>query len=111
MHIKVSLQSISRKYHYLDPGRNLVLVVPNCLTAEGMTRDGDRTSAKDKLYESVPSRLCSQPLPPENPSATIQQLLKPRFVSVLATIFAESEYLKVLKITQIWKRHRTKKRK
>lgn len=69
------------------------LVVPNCLTAAGITREGERTSAKEKLYESAPNRLCSHPFLPEKPSATIQQFLNPRLVSVLATIFAESVYL------------------
>lgn len=68
-----------------------MLVVPKRLAAAGMTLDGERTSANEKLYESDPSRLCSQPLLPENPSATIQQFLNPRLVSTLATIFAESE--------------------
>jgi hypothetical protein len=79
-----------------DPGSNfwpLELVVPKRLTAAGMTRDGERTSAKERLYDSVPNRLCNHPLLPENPSATTQQFLKPRLVSALATILAESEYL------------------
>lgn len=77
-----------------------MVVVPNRLIAGAMTRDGDTISAKDKLYESVPNRLCNHPLPPENPSATIQQFVNPRLVSALATIFAESEYLHILKITE-----------
>ena len=63
-----------------------------------MTRDGEMTSTKEKLYESVPNRLCNHPLLPENPSATIQLFLKPRLVSALATNFAESAYLNMLKI-------------
>ena len=63
-----------------------------------MTRDGEMTSAKEKLYVSVPNRLCNHPLLPENPSTTVQQFLKPRLVSALATNFAESEYLNMLKI-------------
>lgn len=58
-----------------------------------MTLDGDKTSAMDTLYESAPKRLCSHPLPPENPPATTQQFLKPRLVSVLAAILAESDNL------------------
>lgn len=68
-------------------------VVPKRLP--GMTLDGDKISAKEKLYESVPSRLCNHPLPPEKPSVMIQQLLKPKLVSDLATVLAESEYLKI----------------
>ena len=68
-----------------------MLVVPKRLAAAGITWDGDRTSTKEKLYVSVPSRLCSHPLLPENPSATTEQLLKPKLVNVFATIFAESQ--------------------
>jgi len=58
-----------------------------------MILDGDNTSANENLYESVPNLLCNHPLPPENPSPTIHVFLNPSPVSVLATIFAESEYL------------------
>lgn len=84
-----------------EPGSNfrpLELGEPKRPAAAGMIRDGERTSAKEKLYESVPSRLCNHPLLPENPSATTQQFLKPRFVSALATIFAESQLLNISKI-------------
>lgn len=74
-----------------------VPVVPKRLPAPGMTLDGDKISAKEKLYESVPSRLCNHPLPPEKPSVMIQQFLKPKLVSDLATVLAESEYLKSFK--------------
>jgi hypothetical protein len=83
-----------------DPGSNFwpfELVVPKRLTEAGMTLDGEITSAKENLYVSVPNRLCNHPLLPENPSATTQQFLKPRLVSALATIFAESEYLNYVK--------------
>lgn len=66
-------------------------MVPKRLVAAGMILDGEITSAKEKLYESVPKRLCSHPLFPENPSATIQVFLKPRLVSALATNLPESE--------------------
>lgn len=79
--------------HHSAPGRSFPLVVPK--RPAGMILEGDRTSANEKLYESVPNLLCNHPLLPENPSATIQLFLKPRLVSVLATIFAESVYLKV----------------
>lgn len=85
------------KSFYSEPGRNFVLAVPKRLAAAGMTCVGDRTSAKEKLYESVPNWLCNHPLRPENPSATIQVFLKPSFVSVFATILAESEYLNNIK--------------
>jgi hypothetical protein len=58
-----------------------------------MILDGDKISANENLYESVPNLLCNHPLPPENPSPTIHVFLNPSPVSVLATIFAESEYL------------------
>lgn len=70
----------------------VALVVPKLLTA-GITRDGDRTRENDTLYESVPNRLCNHPLPPEKPSATIQQFWNPSSVKHLATILAESVYL------------------
>lgn len=70
--------------------------VPNRLVVAEMTRDGDTISANDKLYESVPKRLCNHPLLPEKPSATTQVFLNPSFVKVLATVLAESEYLNML---------------
>lgn len=70
-----------------------MLVAPKRPAAAGMILDGERTSTTEKLYESVPKRLCNHPLFPENPSATVQVFLKPRFVSALATSLAESEYL------------------
>jgi hypothetical protein len=96
MHIR----SIFNQSCQSDPGSNFwpfELVVPKRLTEAGMIRDGERTSAKEKLYESAPNRLCNHPLLPEKPSATTQQFLKPRLVSTLATIFAESEYLRIIK--------------
>lgn len=82
---------------YQRPGRSFLceeseaeLVVPN---RAGITREGDRISTSDRLYESMPSRLWSQPFLPEKPSVITQQLPKPRLLSVLATIFAMSEYL------------------
>lgn len=85
------LRMIQPTNNYSAPGRNLVLVVPKRLAAAGNTLEGDKTSTNEKLYVSVPSRLCNQPFPPENPSATTQQLLKPRLANVLATVFAESQ--------------------
>ena len=68
-----------------------MLLVPIRLAAAGISLDGEITSTKGKLYESVPKRLCNHPLLPENPSATVQQFVKPRLVSALATVFAASE--------------------
>lgn len=74
------------------------LVVPKRLAVAGMILDGESTCGNDKLYESVPKRLCNHPLLPENPSVTIQQFLKPSLVNALATILAESEYLHTFQI-------------
>lgn len=93
---------------YQRPGRSFLceeseaeLVVPN---RAGITREGDRISTSDRLYESMPSRLWSQPFLPEKPSVITQELPKPRLLSVLATIFAMSEYLyKVEEISDCYK--------
>lgn len=88
---KTAHSDSNKNVYYSAPGRNFVLVVPKRLAAAGISLAGDTTSTKEKLYVSVPSRLCSHPLLPENPSATTQQFLKPRLVNVFATIFAESQ--------------------
>lgn len=61
--------------------------------AAGITRDGVTTSTTDRLYESVPSRLCAHPFLPEKPPAMTQQFLNPTLLSVFATIFELSQYL------------------
>jgi hypothetical protein len=82
------------------PGRSLRAgdrdgTVPRRPAAAGITRDGVTTSTTERLYESVPRRLCAHPFRPEKPSAMTQQFLNPTLLSVLATIFELSLYLQV----------------
>lgn len=65
-------------------------VVPERPATAGITRDGVTTSTTDRLYESVPRRLCAHPFRPEKPPAMTQQFLNPTLFSVFATVLEMS---------------------
>lgn len=69
--------------------------LPACknVVPAGMMRDGERISENEEPDDSVPSLLCTQPLPPSNPSVMTHVLLNPSPDRHLAMVLEMSPFL------------------